>query len=678
MWFWLLLLYSINDLMVGINIAATFRLLRNGILNVLAISDMRPKPPPTYLTILRFCFTIAQLISFIVRSDLGGPPWTGAMAPFSIAVSFTTLNGYQSYFDTGAFALIAWWIAIVWTGLVLGLLIYGVFCFAKNEFPWVLPLKIIRIMGNLSSGVLFIPLLQMLLSTTTCTALCGPTMTIVQIVISALAALFLSALSLLFVGVFYESDIWSRNVEAQAHGRLNIVMLCVQLVLVISFTAMRVNVPTLRLLILFACGITWGFAVIYYMPYYSHLINRLLAGGAVLYLAGVVSLAFNYFSTAIDASILYYLLAPLAFIVGVGAADARANSISCSPAERMTSPYEVELKARYMLHQFLFGHPIFSQQRSYMTVSSHDERAAILMKQIVPPSSFGSLHSSNKTSELDEVHVNPAASVAKTSTPATRTLTTFHKNTTLSPGAPRPLSDEELAELLDVYRSASTRRFSESAIIHLFSSRFFGHVLGNRHMQMSHLLQADRCSSALDVAFTIFQSRRLLENDAAQKTGGSGSGSAISRVSFEKYAADARRNVQRAAARQFAFWAELNELSPDLSRLHSLSRQTNDAVRAAESDFLQVFRLSPQALAQLRLYAAFNLHVTSNHEKASALLAEAERIEDIRSKEHRTEAGSQIDILSESNLDVWSDSTAIVTTSNNVRDLGVILTLNTG
>jgi hypothetical protein len=162
----------------------------------------------------------------------------------------------------------------------------------------------------------------------------------------------------------------------------------------------------------------------------------------------------------------------------------------------------------------------------------------------------------------------------------------------------------------------------------------YGEVLANKHMQMSHLLQADRCSPALDVAFTIFQSRRKLENEMSARRGASNI-SAISRVAFDKHATDARRNVQRAAARQLAFWTELNDPVPDVSRLHVLANETNEAIRAAEVDFAEVFHLAPQALAQLRLYAAFTLHVTANADKASVLLAEAERIEDVRSREHR-------------------------------------------
>ena len=594
-----------------------------------------------------------QLTSFVTMDYPGLKPWPETMKPFEFVASLTNVRGYDAFMSESIFFALTWWIAFVWTSVLASILVWGVYCFSQNDFPFLWPLVVLRTMGNLSAGVLFIPLLQMLLSFNGCSTTCSPTMTFIQIVVSTFAAVFLSSLSLLFVGVLYEANQWSREIKAQAHGRLNIIILIIQIVLVISFSAIGVGSVFLRCLILFLCGSIWLFATVYYMPYYSHTMNRLLAGGAVLYLSGVTSLIINYyFVIQFNAAILFYLLAPLAFFVGVGLADARANNIACSPAERMNSTYEVELKARYMLHQFLFGHPIFIQ----LTSGNNARKEARDMEE-------GSLMSA--AAQTSQVSKNMAATKGTTSK-------SLNDNS-----APRSLSDKELAELLDIYRSAATRRYSESSILHLFCSRFFGNVLGNRHMQMSHLLQADRCSPALDVAFTIFQSRRSLENQMAQSKGTS-SISALSRVSFDKHAADARRSVMRAAARQFAFWTELNEPTPDLSRLHYLSRETHEAVRAAEKDFAEVFLLSPQALAQLRLYAAFNLHVTSNTEKASVLLAEAERIEDARTKEHRSEAGSHLDVLSETSLDVWSDSTAIVTISNNVRDLGVILTLNTG
>ena len=553
---------------------------------------------------------------------------------------------------------------MIWTSVFALLLTWGIYCFSKHDFPSLWPLVVLRSMANLSAGVLFIPLLQMLLTFSDCTHSCNAVISIIYLSFSTLAAAFLSAISLLFVGVYYDSDIWSREMRAQAHGRLNIVIISAQLALVISFNSFGLFTPILRIGMLTVVGCVWAFAVLFFMPYFSHTVNRLLAGGAFFFLGGVVALSFNYYLFDImNASILFYLIAPLCAVLGASLADARANNIACAPVERMNSPYEVELKARYMLHQFLFGHATLKQHRNARDSDGDEREGASKAARL-------------KDRDMEEGANNKATGVRQRATALhSHDRSSDHVNS----GDQRTLNSDEIAELLDLYRSAATRRFAESSVMHLFCSRFFGNVLRNRHLQMSHLLQADRCSPAIDIAFTIFQSRRALEIDASKKSGSSSANAgALSRASFDRHASEARRFVRRAAAHQLSFWGELNEVTPNLSRLHILSLQTNEAVRSAEQCFSEIFIISPQAIAQLRLYAVFNLHVTGDAEKATALLSEAERVEDSLSKEHRTEAGSHLDILTETHLDVWSDSTAIVTTSNNIRDLGVITTINAG
>lgn len=563
--------------------------------------------------------------------------WPASLSPLRITSSLTSTSGYRIYMSS-TFSLVLVWMGFLWVSVLIALMAWGISCFAANDFPTLWPLKVLRMMSNLSSGVLFVPLLQIILQTSCSSAQgseCSAWADVIQIVLSAFATIIVMLLALLINGVYYEASIWSKDLNAQAHGRLNIIMFCLQLVLVLVVNVFTVGSYMVLIIVLAAVGFVWLVAHVYFMPFFSHFMNRLWVAGACCYLAAVVALTFNVYVRSVDAALLLYIMLPLAAGCGIAIADARANAIICAAPERLMTPYEVELRARYMLHTFVRGHPLFSahmgsvdRAHAHSASSAHATHAA---GAVVPVSE----------ADMDAEYLQP----------------------------------EHAATLLDLYRKAAPR-FAGNPMLHLFTSRFYGSVLGNRHMQMSHLLQADRCSPAIDVAFTVFQTRRHLENEAGSRSSGGEAVSALARVSLDKYTADARKNVQRAATRQLAFWAELNDPTPNLTRLHRLARETNEAIRATEANFLEVFSISSQALPQLRLYAAFNLHVTCNTEKATVLLGEAERIEDARSRDHRTEAGSHLDVLAESNLEVWTDSTAILTTSSNLRDLGVITSVN--
>lgn len=59
------------------------------------------------------------------------------------------------------------------------------------------------------------------------------------------------------------------------------------------------------------------------------------------------------------------------------------------------------------------------------------------------------------------------------------------------------------------------------------------------------------------------------------------------------------------------------------------------------------------------------------------LLAEADRIEDQKSKDHRAEgSGGSLAILQESSLDVNADNTAVLCIGGSLRNLGTIMSVN--
>ena len=103
----------------------------------------------------------------------------------------------------------------------------------------------------------------------------------------------------------------------------------------------------------------------------------------------------------------------------------------------------------------------------------------------------------------------------------------------------------------------------------------------------------------------------------------------------------------------------------------------NNAIERAEAAFTELLNLAPQSLQVLRLYADFCLLVLNNSEKASLLLADAQRVEEAAVKETRSkDSGASLRILSESSLDIMDDDTAVITISGKSSNLGTILSAN--
>ena len=166
-------------------------------------AEKRTRPPPAYISYISIILAIFQMISFLT-ADLQTSPWPPSLSPLEFASSMTNLRGYRRFLNIGYIAA-AVWLALAWMATLFLLLVWGVYCFAVRcqafcafpprffgalllprsqaahphpppthahththpaplltqvrSMPVTWPLKFISFMGNLSAGLLFIPLL---------------------------------------------------------------------------------------------------------------------------------------------------------------------------------------------------------------------------------------------------------------------------------------------------------------------------------------------------------------------------------------------------------------------------------------------------------------------------------------------------------------------------------------
>lgn len=140
-------------------------------------------------------------------------------------------------------------------------------------------------------------------------------------------------------------------------------------------------------------------------------------------------------------------------------------------------------------------------------------------------------------------------------------------------------------------------------------------------------MQALRLKPALDVEFLAYASRRKQESSNS----GNGSMSMMHRLSFDKNLQDARRSCLAAAQAQRTFWSRLQDSTPSMSELHTISSVYASQIKAAENAFAELHALSSTSIPVLRLHAQF-CEICNNSDRAFALSSEADRIEDARSK----------------------------------------------
>lgn len=117
-------------------------------------------------TYLDSAVRIAQMFSFVVSSRVGAP-WPQAMVALTSFSSIFSFEFLAVWYRRQLYEA-AWYSAFIWVILLLLLLLYGVIAFSRNSFPFLWPLRILRVLGQLSATVAFIPLLNLLLSSFQC------------------------------------------------------------------------------------------------------------------------------------------------------------------------------------------------------------------------------------------------------------------------------------------------------------------------------------------------------------------------------------------------------------------------------------------------------------------------------------------------------------------------------
>ena len=224
--------------------------------------------------------------------------------------------------------------------------------------------------------------------------------------------------------------------------------------------------------------------------------------------------------------------------------------------------------------------------------------------------------------------------------------------------------------------SAAAARFPSSAMLHAMQARFASTFRGlndrdGKRETAAHYLQASRLSPSLFVEFQAFAWRQLTDG---QQTG-NGELPLMKRLAFDKALLEARRSSVATINALIRIWTELqNETRPDLALLQGAAALFAKSCHQADDGFSRALSINPQSISALRLSSTFHAVCLNNRDKATALAAEADRLEEARSKEVTSAAGNQ----SGFSFKLWSETApdmsdaAILKIGSSSRDLGII------
>lgn len=459
------------------------------------------------------------------------------------------------------------------------------------------------------------------------------------------------------------------------------------------------RVPTIvNIIALVAVGLMWVCGTAYYLANYNHSLNRANCAAAMVFLSCCVWLVVAEVYPTFDAAVAWYVSIPGVILAGITLVDSRAAWVQTAPLTSLLSPIDIDLRVRYILHEALFGHATASLPAYQRALVRKDQatRAAQEGKRLLPaavgyggvaeeslplkPSGAGgSVMMTTPGLAEDMVELEQEEDMETRVALAQRILSRASAASKEGDGS------DPIHEAESVY-AYGLSRFRSSAWIHLWVSRYHQAYKGNKHLQMTHLLQAGRKSASLDVQYAIFTTRRALDETGSAPSGtgipgaasGAGAGAggkatALSRVAFEKYLADAKESVRAALGAQARFWAELCNVRPDLDKLQKLVSTMASSSDAATTCFRQISRINAQSLAAIRLQAEFTAYALNDPERAALLVAEANRIEEGTLKELANTAGKRFMFLERASVGIMGDASGLLVVSASPGSLGTIL-----
>jgi hypothetical protein len=112
-----------------------------------------------FLQMSSFCFTTEPIASMFKPT----------ITPVRALASIISISHWAPWIGSAA-TVAVWYFSIVWVLVFLLLLAWSMYSFIHNDFVVLFPLRILRVMGQLSSGFFFIPLVASLMSIFSCSS----------------------------------------------------------------------------------------------------------------------------------------------------------------------------------------------------------------------------------------------------------------------------------------------------------------------------------------------------------------------------------------------------------------------------------------------------------------------------------------------------------------------------
>jgi PAS domain S-box-containing protein len=495
----------------------------------------------------------------------------------------------------------------------------------------------------LISSVLFVPMFGILFGYTY-TQLSDTSGATWKAALVAPVLLLFIMYSLAATALLYDNNPMSTNSEAMPHAHTVLLHQLVRMTLVIIVTTSNASLPVATLICILVVATTISF--MRYLPYYSMSYNQVRI--ALLWLASWTSVMLvltefiNGEDGATSIAVMLYLPTPALLVCAVLLVRMMRVDIQRRSLSDITSPYQLELKARFTIQSAMAGtRPGASQAQSV----SH-----------TPATAHGNGNGNGNGDGGGALYFLRGATTAAT---------------TGADGS-EPLYQKAVALAAEWYDTLCNGRFRNMGNAHLFHALLHMYCSGNIQKALTHLFYAAEQSPRFDeymrISFLIEAGGKHIDSLSDSQV--------LKYIKYQTLLSKAMAYDEATCRSQADFWNATLQHNPDLEMLHRLGVDINTKSELAQQAYDSMLHLSAASPGDCRKYGSFLLEVQHNAVAADVWLRKADLIEHTRAQSSGYSnqlAGSNSNSGSISLLD---ERNGILTASGHADFMGRILHIN--
>lgn len=269
-------------------------------------------------------------------------------------------------------------------------------------------------------------------------------------------------------------------------------------------------------------------------------------------------------------SLMFFFVFPFVILLSIWAAKIRRSRIRNCKITSSSSPFLVELKARFIL----------------------EENGMLFSSKTAAPTAAATGPTENAPLVTDTDVQEKQAAVLK--------------------------------EITELYTQSSID-LSNSSMLFMFWSLFCLYHCNNKQKSLVVLAECAKRHPAIDENFVIFRQRKIMNEESSSENM-----DMLEFIICESHMRKAVKHERKAVLLQMRFWGELSSANANLQKLFLLGSSVNSEVTLADSHYAKAIQSNPKSSYVLRSYARFLLDVCNDSKRSEELMERANQLDDFR------------------------------------------------